>query len=366
MGPAAAGGLAGAGRAGGGRGAGRVPGGGVRRGRRLPADREAAGEAPRARGVERHRRRAAGRACRREGPGRHARPGVGQGPAQYQCEVRGPLDRADRGRCPALHRRPAGAAAHPGRGGRGGGGRAGRLPGHGRRGQAAAAGALRRARRRLPGGRHRQRGHQVVRGAAARPPRGAAGAPGEGGARVGAAAVRRQGRFPRGAGGARGPQGGARPEADAGGQRHPARLDRRRRAAVPGAAVQEPQGQCGPGDAAARAARRLRADDRRAAGQGARPQRRPAAAGRLLRQERGAGRGDGRLRGGLCRQDGGGPRRPAGRDTGGAAARGLRGPPHGGLTPAAARDARRAFVRPDGRPRDRPRSCLRRDHPDRP
>lgn len=78
--------------------------------------------------------------------------------------------------------------------------------------------------------------------------------------------------------------------------------------AVPGAAVQEPQGQRGPGCSRGRPGGRLRPDDRRAACAGPCAQRGSAADSRVLRKERGAGRGGGRVRRGLRGPYGGGSR----------------------------------------------------------
>ncbi len=228
-----------------------VPGGGPRRGGRLPAHHAAAGETAGAGGVERHRGRGTGLAHRRPRPA-SARWSGSREKARANTSGRSPRrstepteDGARRfadaprrccGACPTREARGGRPAPWSG------------YLGHALRGPPAAAGPVRGARRRLPCGRHRQRGHPVVRRAAPGPPGRTAGAPGEGGPRLGAAA-------------APGRQAGFEvPEVAHEGRRVVLGQKQMqvvsdmllgwtvgRRAALPGAAVQEPQGQRGPG-----------------------------------------------------------------------------------------------------------------------
>ncbi len=100
---------------------GHLPRGGPRHRGRLPAHHAAAGEAPRAGRLERHRGRGTRLPHRRPRPARHAGAGGREGAGQHQRALRRQVDRGHRGRRTALRRRPAGAA--PGDGPRGGGGR---------------------------------------------------------------------------------------------------------------------------------------------------------------------------------------------------------------------------------------------------
>ena len=77
--------------------------------------------------------------------------------------------------------------------------------------------------------------------------------------------------------------------------------------ALPGPSVQKPQGQRGPGAALRRSDGRLCPHDRCSPGPRPCAQRRPAPAGRVLRQERGAGRGNRAIRGRLRGPYGSGP-----------------------------------------------------------